>query len=82
MAIRVQRTLVCDFGERHAGTVHAYRVSVDGNTTSLDLCDRCAKPIHRLLERADKEPTEPGKMRVFSMEEIEARKQKKPPASE
>lgn len=82
MAVKVQRTLVCDFGERHAGAVRTYRITIDGSTTSLDLCPKCARPILRLLEKAGKEPTESGKMRVFSMEEIEARKTQKTPAAQ
>lgn len=73
---------MCDFGERHAGAVHSYRVTVDGATTTLDLCPKCARPITRVLEKAGKEPSEQGKMRIFSIEEIEARKQKTPPTTD
>ena len=79
MAVRVQRILVCDFGERHAGAVRTYRITIDGSTTTLELCPKCARPIHKLLERAGKESTEAGKMRIYSMDEVEARTRKEPP---
>jgi len=80
MAVKVQRTLVCDFGERHQGEVRTYRITVDGSTTALDLCPRCAKPITRIVEQSGKPPTEQVKMRVYSMEEVQRRK--KTPATQ
>ena len=78
MAVRVERKVVCDFGDRHSGDIRTYRVTADGTSTTLDLCPTCAKPITKLLAKGDRREATSPRMKVYTLSEIE---QKKTPTS-
>lgn len=82
MAVKVERKVVCDFGEAHSGEIRHYRITVDGESKTFDLCARCSAPVDRLLAKGGLATATPERLKVYSMSEIEARKQKKTPASE
>ena len=76
MAVKVERKVVCDLGERHGGEIRQWRLTVDRESKVFDLCPSCAKPLQRLWD-LDGQPGKPaGRMRVYSLSEIEARKNK------
>ena len=73
MAIRVTREVVCDLGERHTGEIRHWRVTVDKETKTFDLCPACSKPLTKLWGGSPGARVT-GRMRVVSMSEIEAQK--------
>lgn len=79
MATRIQKKVVCDFGDAHRGEVTQWRLSRLGEHKVLELCPTCARPLRLLWERGGEAKTTPQRMRVYSMEEIEAQKRKQPP---
>lgn len=79
MAVKVERRVVCDFGERHSGEIKHYRITVDGQSKTFDLCPTCAKPVQRLWDRGAGAKT-PKRNRVYTMSEIQAKHKKTPPS--
>lgn len=79
MATRVERRIVCDFGERHGGEITQWRLTTGGQHKILDLCPSCSKPLRRVWERGGDGRPNPGRMRVYDMAEIEAQKKRKTP---
>jgi len=82
MAIKVEKRVVCDVGERHAGTIRQWRVTVDGEGKVFDLCPRCSAPLEALWSKAGTPRRAPGRMQIKTMSEIEAEKQKTPTGHE
>lgn len=80
MAIKVTREVVCDLGERHQGEIRQWRITVDHETQVFDLCPGCSKHLVKLWENGHGPHRESPRMKVLTMSEIEARKQKTPPS--
>jgi hypothetical protein len=74
MAVKVERKVVCDLGERHGGEIRQWRLTVDKESKVFDLCPSCAKPLQKLWD-TDGFPSKPAtRMKVYSMSEIESQK--------
>lgn len=80
MAIKVEKRVVCDFGERHGGEIRQWRLTVDKESRTFDLCPTCAKPLTRVWDRGRNGTAVPARMQVVTLSEIESQKQKKTPA--
>lgn len=80
MATRVERRIVCDFGDRHTGEVTQWRLSHGGEHKILELCPTCARPLVRIWDRGGEPKTTPQRMRIYDMQEIEAQKSRKAPS--
>lgn len=78
MAIRITKEVVCDFGERHSGEIRQWRLTVDQESQVFDLCPACSKPLATVWERGEGGQKLPARMRVTTMSEIEAQKQRTP----
>jgi hypothetical protein len=81
MAIEVTKRVVCDLGAKHTGEIRQWRITVDGKSKTFDLCPSCARSLVALWERGGDAKKAPSKMRVVTLSEIEAEKQKAPPTS-
>lgn len=79
MAIKVTRKVVCDHGERHSGTIRNWRITVDGESKTFDLCPTCSKGLQRLWARGGEARQAPARMRIHTLSEIEAQKREAPP---
>ena len=73
MAILVQRTVVCDEDRTASEGLVQVTVTVDGKKAKQVLCPRHAAPYLKLLEKMGGGAT-PGRARVYTPEEIAARK--------
>lgn len=80
MAIRVTKQVVCDLGERHSGEIRQWRLTVDRETKVFDLCPSCSRHLQALWDNGTVAHREPPRMKVLTLSEIEARKQKTPPS--
>lgn len=79
MAIKVEKRVVCDLGERHTGSIRQWRITVDRETKTMDLCNRCSVPLVALWDRGGSPRRSGTRMQVVSMSEIEGKK--KPPTA-
>ena len=80
MATRITRTTVCDFGDRHTGTISQWRLTTEGAYKVLELCPTCAKPLRRVWDRATGAEITPTRGKVYDMAEIDAQKREQPPS--
>lgn len=78
MAIKVTRQVVCDLGDRHTGEVRQWRVTVGGESKVFDLCPRCSAPFQKMWDLDGRPARGPQRMRIKTLSEIEAEKQKTP----
>lgn len=79
MAIKVEKRVVCDLGEKHGGPITNWRLTTDRESKVFDLCSSCAKPLRRLWDRGGEARQAPARMRVLEMSEIEALKREDAP---
>lgn len=80
MAIKVTKELVCDLGERHPGPIRQWRLTVDHESQVFDLCPSCSRHLSALWEKGHGAVRESTRMKVLTMAEIEAIKQRTPPS--
>ena len=81
MAIKVEKRVVCDLGDKHLGEVKQWRITVDRESKVLDLCAACSRPLVKLWDGAAGPARVPVKMKVVTLSEIEAQKHKETPAT-
>lgn len=81
MATKIERVLVCDFGEKHSGEIRRWRIAVDGEHKNMDLCPNCSRPLLKIWDRGGEAKPLPRRMKVYDIDEIEAQKSKRPPSA-